>query len=391
MDWGKKLAASYGGKRGKDSRKAKEETGKERDRITSYRFADLKPEEGFQKTEEKLHRGMAAKEGGRDGFRKAAQFLLMLDEKQAAEVLSRFSPGEIEGITKEIAGLERVDRDEAGRLLEELGYDKRRSKTAEGGIEVARSILDKAFGTERGSRIIKRVLPFEGRRPFDFMNDLEPAQILVVLKNEPPAVISVVMSYLTPELSARLVEHLPKESRKEILLRIAHQGKLSPDVVEKMETVFRERIRQQGQVVSQEIDGKNALVDILRHMDLQAEKQIIEVLQAEDETLGREVRENLMSIDVVLRIAREDLQTLLRDFDDRELAVLLKGKSDEIRRCFWDSLSERRIESVRDEMDHAGPMRRSEVDKLTKEFLDYLMNMEEEGKLIIPRKGEEYV
>lgn len=334
------------------------------------------------------------------GFSKVAKFLLLVGPDQAAEVLKQFSPKEIEGIVKEIAAVRKLDEGESEKILKDFNNLKPASisdwvasekKTITGGPERAKEMLETAFGSEKGLQFFQKVLPFGGRKPFDFLDDLQPEQILMVLKNEPPYVMSTVLSFLKPETASKLIEGLPSESRKEIVLRIARQGEIAPGIIEKMEGVFRDRIRTQGKIDTEEIDGKTVLADILRFMDLRSEEHILDGITSSDFVLAEQIKDSIYTIDLLLKMADKDVQFLLRDFDNAELAVIIKGKNKDIKGRILDNLSERRRAMIEEESLYLGEMLRSDVDKATRELIYYLMDLEQKGLVTIPRGEEKWI
>lgn len=335
-----------------------------------------------------------------NGYLKAAKFLLLVGPEQAAEVLKQFSSDDVEKIVKEIVSVRKVGKKESTGILNEFSNLKNGSggfrppspgETITGGSEKAKEMLISAFGEEKGSEIFIKVLPFGGRKPFDFLDELKSEQILMVLKNEPPYVLSIVFSFLKPELSSKIIEGFPPGSRKEIMLRMARQGDVAPGIIEKMEAVFRDRIRTQGQIITEEIDGRSVLAGILKHMDFQSEEKILSVLEKEDSELAGVIKENIYTIDLLSAMDDKDVQYLLRDFDNSEIAVIIKGKPEKIRAKILSNLSERRRALIEEESVFLGEMLRSDVDKSTKELIDYMMELEQKELIKIPRGDEEWI
>ena len=334
------------------------------------------------------------------GYQKAAKFLLLIGPKQAAEVLKQFPQEDVEKIVREIAVVRKLKKAESADILSSMGglvADKSAvppvppDGIVAGGADKAKSMLVAAFGRDEGKKLFSRILPFGGRRPFDFLDELQPEQIMTVIKNEPPYVMSIVLSFLEPELSSKIIKKLPPESRREIVLRMARQGKIAPGVIEKMEGIFRDRIRAQGRVITEEIDGKAVLAGILKHMELGTEEKILDDLSETRKDLAGEIKERIYTTDLILRMDDKDVQLLLRDFADSELAVIIKGKSEELRKKLLDNLSGRRRVMIEEESVYIGEMLRSDVDKATKELMLYLMELEQKGQVIIPRADEEYI
>jgi len=367
----------------------------------AYKKSSPKPaavESGFIKTSI-TDPAQAVKPVG-SGYLKAAKFLLLIGPDQAAEVLKQFPQDDVEKIVKEIVSVRKLKKKDSADIFADMGQLVSENTghapvsindVVTGGAEKAREMLLAAFGEDNGGRIYDKVLPFGGRRPFDFLDELEPEQILMVLKNEPPYVMSIVLAFLHPDLSSNIISNLPPESRKEIVLRIARQGKVAPGIIDKMEGIFRDRIRAQGKIVTEEIDGKTVLADILKHMDLGVEEKILEEITNDDTDLAAQIKERIYTLDLILQMDDRDIQYLLRDFGNSELSVIIKGKSEELRSKLLDNISERRRIMVEEESVYRGEMRRTDVDKATKELLDYLIDLEQRSLISIPRGNNEYI
>ena len=332
--------------------------------------------------------GFIKEKGTGNGVKKAAKFLLLLDKEDAAKVISHMKESEVEELSREIALIKKIDTAEARELLREFGLLRRTPSTFDGGIDAARKILETAFGKEKALAYLKKAAPGMGRVPFDFLNELEYHQIQLLIKNEPISVVGSILQYLQPKKSSLIIQELPPDQRTDVVKRIAKMEKLAPEVIEKIEEVLRERVRTQGKMVTQEIDGRSILARILRHMNITAEERILEGLSEVHPEVSDEVKEKLFTIDSVLKIEDVDLQEILREFSDEEIAVILKGKSEIVFSKILDNVSERRRAIIRDEMDRLGAMRRVDVDKSTREFLEYLRSLEEQHRLVIRREDE---
>ncbi len=331
------------------------------------------------------------KVGGSEGYRKAAKFLLILGKREAVSVLKHFSTSEVEEITKEIASIKQINKEEAVNLLKDFGYLHPKLINTAGGVEVARNMLTSAFGEEEGSAIFKKVIPFNGEKPFSFLEDLEFQQLMMILRKEPVHVLTVIISFLDKVKASKILESLPPEVQTVLVARMAGMERIAPEVIVAMEEVLIERIRTQGKVITEEIDGQTVLAEILKNMDLSDEGRILDELAAEDKSLSDSVREKLFTVETILFIRDSDLEKILRDFSDTEIAVLLKGRDEELRKKIIYNISRRRIEFIKYEEDALGPMRKGEVDKAMKEFLDYLKDQEIQGNIVLSREKDEYI
>ncbi len=348
--------------------------------------------EGFLKvTSENDDKSSAGKKT--DPGSKAASLLLLLGTDEAAKVMARLNPREAEDLARQIADTRRVDAVEAGKLLEEFGdrFGNLEVRRARGGVDAAREILNAAFGTEKAAQIVAKAVPESSSKPFAFLNDLDFNQITNLLRKENSVTLSLVMSYLDPAHASRLLESLPDEERGAIVLRMARTEKVSREVISTVETTLQEKLRFIAKDDSEEMDGRSALADILRFMDLSDERRLLGNLEVTDPSLAEQVKEKLYTMDSVLHLRDIDLQNILRQMEERDIALLLKGQTEEIRDRIKESLSSRRRLMVADEGDIMGLVPRSDADAAVRDFLEKIRAGEEAGTYIIIREEADLI
>jgi flagellar motor switch protein FliG len=328
------------------------------------------------------------KTGKESGVAKAAKFLLLLGTDEASKVLSHMSAEEIEAVSLEILKVKSIDAIEANEILAEFGWlVKTKGWSIEGGKETAEKMLTAAFGEDRARALLRKAAP-DTLRPLRFLNDFEPRELLVILKDESPQVISLILPYIDPKRASGLLERLPEETRLEVVKRVARLEKVSPEVLRRVEETLKDRIRKIGTVTTEEVDGKAALAGILRHVDPRLEEKVLDALEEESPELSKGVRERLFTLDDVLRVPDKDLQKALRDFQDRDIALVMKGREDEFKAKLLGNVSSNRRDLIKDEYSLLGAVRREDADEAAREFLSYLKNLWEEGGLILDGEDE---
>lgn len=317
---------------------------------------------------------------------------MLLGKDEASRVLKHLSEQEAVGISREIARLKKLSAREGTKILEEFGYLlKTRDLVARGGIEKAREILYAAFGEEKGKTIMENIAAKTAPHPFTFLMDLDVEQVLLLLKNESVPVIAVICSHLSPKLSARILTALPAEKQKEVAARIARLDKINPEVLRRAEEALKEKVRTQGEIITQEIDGIAVLVDILQNIDPAAETAILAKLKSQDRELSDKIEKKLFTPDILLSLTDRDLQAILREHSDAELALIMKGLNDRQRERITGNISSRRRELIEAEIEALGAVFRSEINKAVREFLDYILLQEEKGAITIHRSEDHLV
>ncbi|MCK5641402.1 MAG: hypothetical protein KAJ19_11415, partial [Gammaproteobacteria bacterium] len=324
--------------------------------------------------------------------RKAAQFLMLIGPDEAANVIKHLSHEEVEGITLEIAQIRRIEEDDAKKILDEFGCLARsRELVAQGGLGKAREMLIAAFGDEKGETFYNKLRLKTAFQPFSFLEDLDLGQVVLLLKDESTPVVGLILAYLEPKLAGSILSSLPPDTQKDIVKRISRMHTVTPEIIQQAEQSLRDKIRSMGEIVTQEIDGKTALASILEHLDLRTEEILLDDLEGQDPELAETIRQQLFNINVVLRMREQDLEQILRDFEDGEVALVLKGKDESIKEKILQNVSSRRREMIKAEYNVIGEVLRRDVDKQTLEFMNYVKNRVDTGEIILVKRDDEYV
>jgi flagellar motor switch protein FliG len=94
---------------------------------------------------------------------------------------------------------------------------------------------------------------------------------------------------------------------------------------------------------------------------------------------------------VVFQIPDKELQRVLRDYADRDVALIFKGTEEGPRQRILGAVSERRRDFIRLEAEGMGAVLRSEVNAAIEDFLAYIQVLEQKGEIAILRDREEYI
>ena len=321
-------------------------------------------------------------------FRRAAQFMILIGSDEASKILSRLEPDQVDAISKEIVSIKSISPEEAEVVLEEFrsllspafGY----SGSSSGGVEEARRLLYAAFGTEKGEAMLLKAVPGAAENPFDFLSDFSAEQLSMLFRNESPAACAMVFSRMPSKLSAALLANTSAERRLEIVRRIAHLKETSPEVIDRAASALREKARHFGRNDEvREIDGKGVLAAILKHSDLSFGGRLLGELEENDPSLSREMKDRLYSLEDVCNAADRPIQEKLRGMDDKEIALLLKGRSGTFTDKILKNLSTARAGQILEEIEIMGPVPKIEAEAAAREFLSWFRLNREEGRILM--------
>lgn len=321
-------------------------------------------------------------------YRRVAKFLLLIGVDEAAKVISHLTPEQTEKIIPEIASIRRVDPDEAEVILAEFQSLVENSRQ-QGGVETARDILEKAFGTERADEMIKKTVPFPEGTPFDYMQDMDGERVFYLLKDEVAPVRALVLSRLKPAVAADVINRMSLEDKKETVHRLAKLTAISPDILRRVDQAMHEKVQAVNTAAADSMDGRGALAEILKRMNPDAEKDILSTLSEQDPELSADLRERLFTIDDVLNADDRFVQKLLHSMQESEIAFLIAGKDESFRNKILSNVSRTRGDQILEEESIRKPMRRRDCDEATTKFFSTLRRAWEDGSLVISGRDED--
>ena len=324
------------------------------------------------------------------GRRKAAILLVILGPDKAAQVLKHLDDETVEQLTIEIANVGSVSDEERRTVLQEFQNIMRaKEMIAKGGLEYAKEVLERAFGPEKAAKIIERLISSLQVKPFDFIKTADPVQIVNFLQNEHPQTVALVLSYLEPGLAAQVLGSLPEDLQVEVLKRIALLERTSPDIVREIERNLEKKLSGfVGQSFSK-IGGIDTAAEIMNNVDRTTERSIMEKLAADNPELAEEIRRKMFVFEDILKLDDRSVQLVLREVDTKDLAVALKGASDELKEKIFRNMSKRAAQLLKDEMEYMGPVRVKDVEEAQQKIISVIRRLEEAGEIVIARGGGE--
>jgi len=319
---------------------------------------------------------------------KAAILLISLGPEAAAGVYKHMREDEIEQLTLEIATVNRVtSQDRVGILQEFHELAIAEEYIAQGGIEYARDVLQKALGSERAVSIIERLTASLQVRPFEFARKANPGQILSFIQNEHPQTIALVLSYLDAKQSATVLSELPTVLRADVARRIAVMDVTTPEVVNSVERVLENKLSSSSSVDAMSVGGLDAIVAIINGVDRATERSILENLELSDPDLVEEIKKRMFVFEDIVLLDNRAIQRVIRDIDQADLMLALRTASDDVQAAVYRNMSKRMVETFQQDMEFAGPVRLRDVEEAQQRIVAQIRQLEEIGEIVIARGG----
>ena len=323
-----------------------------------------------------------------DGVEKAATLLITLGPEKSAQMFKHLKEEEIEQLTLEIANTSSVSPQTKEKVLNEF-YEVclAQQYIAEGGIGYAKELLEKALGEEKAKNVIGKLTASLQVRPFEFIRKTDPSQLLNFIQDEHPQTIALILSYLPATQSSMVISSLPPEKQADVAKRIAQMDRTSPDVIKQVEKVLERKL---SSLVNQDytiVGGVDAIVSILNSVDRGTEKHIMETLEVEEPELADEIRKKMFVFEDILSLDDRAIQRVLRDVDNSDLALALKGATEEVQNVILNNLSSRLAVMIKEDMEFMGPVRMKDVEEAQQKIVNIIRKLEDSAEIVIARGG----
>ena len=290
------------------------------------------------------------------GRQKAAIFLVSLGGEISAKIMERLREDEVEKIVFEIARTETVEAELKDAVLQEFqDLMTAQNFITTGGIDYARDVLEKTFGSQKAIEIINRLTSSLQVRPFDFIRRTDPAHLLNFIQQEHPQTIALILAYLEPQKASVILQNLPDEIQSDVARRVATMDTTSPDVLREVERVLEKKLSTVSSEDYTAAGGVDSIVEILNLVDRSSEKSIIESLEVNND----------------------------------EMAKALKQVDAEVQDKIFRNMSKRAGAMLRDEMEYMGPIRVKDVEEAQQKIVSIIRHLEDKGEIVIARSEED--
>ena len=320
---------------------------------------------------------------------KAAILLTALPDDEAVALMGQLDSKQVEQVSIAIATLKAVTADEQAAVIREFAESNPGAAgTDAGGLEHARQLVQKTLGKNANDTLDNIRQSIEAV-PFAFLRQVDSQNILTYIIDEHPQTIALILSHLPPAAGAEILSGLTPDRQLQVVQRISSMGQTSPEIIEEVEKGLERRM---SSVMSQSFEntgGVGAVAEMLNVSDRATERTLLENLSQEDPELVEEIRRLMFVFEDIGKFNDKDIQTLLKNVENSQWALALKGASSDLRDKVFGNMSKRASEMLQEEMEFAGAVKISLVEAKQQEIVDVVRRLEDTGELELDAGGEE--
>ena len=221
----------------------------------------------------------------------------------------------------------------------------------------------------------------------DALKSIDSEQLGHLIENEHPQTIALIIVHLKESVASEVMANLPDEIKADVAYRIAKFDKIVSGMVEEINAVFENILKDSKSNTAQEINGKDILAGLLNQIDSTVGGMILDELEEKDPELVDEIRQMMFIFEDLVLVDNKGLQIVLRNIDVQKLALSLKAVSEEVKNKIFSNLSERASEMVKEEIEFLGEVRVSDVLDAQRTITKVIQEKESKGELVITGRG----
>lgn len=328
--------------------------------------------------------------GSIDGYMKAAILFNALGEEASMILFKHIGDNDVRRVVNCMGKIKKVPVEIVTKVLSDF-YDIL-SETKEylyGFDEKSKKRLVKALGEDRAKQILGH-LNMIGRKgkSLEALEMIDTRSLATFLLNEHPQTIALIISQLEADKKADVIKRLPENIQSEVVMRIAKIDYIYPELLEEVDAVLKQELSSVGVLDQQTMGGVEPIADMFNVMDKTTETSIMTRIEEKDPALAEEIRKLMFVFEDIALIDDSGIQTLLKEVANEKLILALKTANEEIKDKIFKNMSQRAATLLGEDLEAMGPVKLSDVEGAQQEIVNIARRLEEEGKIVIMRGGE---
>ena len=198
-------------------------------------------------------------------------------------------------------------------------------------------------------------------KELDFIADL----LGRFLAGEDPETVARILSRLDTTLTA-VLRRLPEDLQGEVVYHL-----------------FQLRAGEWGLMAwtVRDLGGVKRVAKILNRSSRETEKKVLELVDKHDPELAEELRNQMFVFDDIVHLTDHAIQQILREVDTKDLAVALKGASENLKDRIFSNVSERVGTIIKKKMESLGPVRMADVEEVQLRIVCTVRQLDQAGAI----------
>lgn len=327
------------------------------------------------------------------GPNRAAMVLLSIAPEIAEQVMAHMKPDEAKKLSKMVDAMALPSEHQQEAVLkhfERLMRDPTPLKLTHAGKYI-RDLATRAYGPDpfNDGGVIPEEAPDDS--PIGIIRRSPPDTLATLLTEEHPQVAAAIVSQCSSDFASKVLMLMEEEQRVEIVGRLSFLEKVPKDLVDEATRAVAEALTETGMNDDggNKFDGRGFAAGILKNLSDEDSEMLLDGVAERFGEVAETLRDAMFAFEDLGELTTKSLQALMREVPADQLLPALKTASPKLVDKLLGVISSRAAEALREDLELLRPMRLSEVEEAQREVIEVAMRLAEEGRIQLPRGGNE--
>jgi flagellar motor switch protein FliG len=324
-----------------------------------------------------------------NGGQKAAVFMLALGPDYSAKLFELMDDEEIRDLSQSMSTLGGVESTTVEGLFVEFADQlSGGGGNLTGSFDSTERLLHQSLSEERVNLIMEEIRGPAGRTMWDKLDNVNEAVLANYFKNEYPQTVAVVLSKIKSEHASKVLALLPENFAMEVIMRMLRMESVQKEVLDNVERTLRNEFMTNLARTAKR-DSHEMMADIFNALDRNTENQFMSELEERNRESAEKIKSLMFTFDDLAKVDAAGVQVLLRQVEKDQLAMALKGGSDDVKDLFFSNMSERAGKMMKEDMEAMGAVRLRDVDEAQSAIVQITKALADAGEIVIAVGSED--
>lgn len=323
------------------------------------------------------------------GPQKAAIFMLALDAEHSQVLFEMMDDEEIRDLSSAMSNLGSIDSSLVEQLFVEFADQLSSGGSLVGTYDTTERLLLQSLGDqEKVNAIMEEIRGPAGRTMWDKLGHVNEQVLANYLKNEYPQTVAVVLTKIKPDHAAKVLSELPENLAMEVIMRLLQMETVQKDVLDGVEQTLRSEFMT-NLARGQRQDSHEQMANIFNHLDRSTEDRLMGALEERKRESAERIKNLMFTFEDLIRLDPAGIQVLLRQVEKDQLAMAMKGASDDMKDLIFKNMSERAGKMMQEDMEAMGPVRLKEVEEAQAGIVNTAKSLSDAGEIVVAGGGDD--
>ncbi len=315
--------------------------------------------------------------------------MLALDAEHSQVLFEMMDDEEIRDLSSAMSNLGSIDSSLVEQLFVEFADQLSSGGSLVGTYDTTERLLLQSLGDqEKVNAIMEEIRGPAGRTMWDKLGHVNEQVLANYLKNEYPQTVAVVLTKIKPDHAAKVLSELPENLAMEVIMRLLQMETVQKDVLDGVEQTLRSEFMT-NLARGQRQDSHEQMANIFNHLDRSTEDRLMGALEERKRESAERIKNLMFTFEDLIRVDPAGIQVLLRQVEKDQLAMAMKGASDDIKDLIFKNMSERAGKMMQEDMEAMGPVRLKEVEEAQAGIVNTAKSLSDAGEIVVAGGGDD--